>query len=370
MKDRRGVFCRSASDEVSVISWNLLAQCYHTGNDPDWTTIRLPTLIRTLKQHASCGFLCFQEVDIAHALDHISNELQALGFTAVVQQRRGFQVVNAIFFKTSRMHLTWVDHRSRVLLMTCLLDDQEIGIANVHLQAGEESEETRISQLTSALHRLHQRNPSYSVVCGDFNSCLSADSKLRELLSSYNLFSAPGVGPTHTSGLVLDHVWAGSSLEVRAVVGSAPAVLDAALAEGFPSAEHPSDHLPVGSLFHLKGSTLCMSSVEFGVPSAICKTTLHEWLEILRSAPLHGSKREIKEHRRLEAVFLKTVGDEVGTSLCEWRSSAHEAAKIICQTASRRALCKALGARECRADGEELFDPGGASILRNKWAGC
>merc|ERR1719387_1225028 len=163
MYDRNGCFPASGPGELSVCSWNLLAQCYnrYESGSLDWQTERLPALRQWLSRLSTFDVLCFQEVDRQHAERELLDLLQGPGFSAVMQARKDFPVVNATFFKHTHFRLAWEVHRSRALLLGLELPDgRTIGVVNVHLQAGAEKgdEAYRVSQLSSALRRMHAHN--------------------------------------------------------------------------------------------------------------------------------------------------------------------------------------------------------------------
>jgi len=342
--DRRGVFPRSSSDEVSVLSWNLLAPSYGE-TALDWESVRLPALRWHLQRFVAFDVMCFQEVDLAHAWQPLCETLALHGFTPVAQERKDYPVVNATFFRSERLRLSWSQHRSRALLVSLLLPDgREIGVANVHLEAGNGAVDLsqREAQLKSVLRRLRERKLSYEVVCGDFNTPLNDEAPLREFLRGYGIAPIGTVGPTHCQGLALDHVCAGANLEAAAVLGSPSNILATMLAEGLPSEENPSDHLPVAALFRVKQQSNQMLPL-FEVPTMVDDGMRHEWLEILRAAEVGGGKKSRKQQRRLEEDFLSTVNHDDAVHLRQWRAAAAEAAEVICAMAVNSALTAVRG---------------------------
>merc|ERR1711957_972744 len=169
------------------------------------------------------------------------------------------------------------------------------------------NEKQRFSQLTSAVRRLQTRRMELSVVCGDFNSSMETDSCLRALLSEFGLCKVSGTGPTyalHGYMDTLDHIWAGKSLQVQAILGSeAPAVRSLVAAGGLPDVEHPSDHLPVAACFRIADARMVFLP-EFEHPPTLSEAERKEWVEISRLADPRAGKKSAREQKRLEADFL------------------------------------------------------------------
>lgn len=347
LRDRRGIFPGSSPDEISVFSWNVLAPLYQEC-DMTWG-VRLPALIRCISRFTACDVLCFQEVDRALFLSPLCDTLSAYGFTAVVQERKGFPVVNATFFKSRRLRHSWSDHRSRALLVGLLLaNGHEIVIGNVHLEAGAEKVDhaQRRAQLTSALRRLQERKPSYAVICGDFNSAIEEGTHLHHLLHRDGfLRTESGDFCTHAHGTILDHVWAGTALKANLVLGS-PYVLDAMLGAGLPSLDNPSDHLPVAALFSVsEPSGKIILAVE--IPVVVDEVMRQEWLHILRLARVGACKQARKEQRRLEQAFLAQCSDHVAAALGRWREGAARAGEVWSAALVARALVRLRAEQRC-----------------------
>jgi len=177
-----------SSSQLSVCSWNLLAPSLHEVKPGglNWEYQRLPALHGWLVRLAHHDILCFQKAECGRMLDMLHAVLAPLGFTGV--QSPGM----AIFFRVERLTLLWMDSRSRVLLAGfAFLDGRVVGIANVHLEAGQgpkqRAEEQRQAQLVSALARMTARKPFASIVCGDFNSSLADGTPLHRLLVGSDL---------------------------------------------------------------------------------------------------------------------------------------------------------------------------------------
>mmetsp|Transcript_35123 Transcript_35123/g.100871 ORF Transcript_35123/g.100871 Transcript_35123/m.100871 type:complete len:388 (+) Transcript_35123:84-1247(+) len=382
--DRQAWFPRSGPDELSIVSWNLLAERYYTGylNPLDWKATRLPLLQQWLARYACADILCFQEVDREHALSALNETLAEHGFAGVVQDRKGFPVVNAVFFKHDRFSLSWADHRSRALLLGLVLTDgRQLGLVNVHLEAGtgQKNEEQRKAQMTSALSRMRSRKPWSVVVCGDFNAQLQPDSHLSSLLTDSGLTKVPSSGVTfavHDYTDVLDHIWTGTALRAIAVLGSRAARLRMIEAAGLPDHEHPSDHLPVGAIFSVKQPVMSATALVAPVveaPVSSSEDVLHEWVEILRMAGLGcQTKAQKRQQRKVEVAFLSTLHSEEALALCKWREDAVSAARAILDGAVLRAcaVVRSSHVSYCSPKHEmAAFDPGGRFGKLVRWQG-
>jgi len=356
--DRSRSYPASASNEISVLSWNLLAPSFDRtapdGSVLHWSTSRLPQFERWFHQFADCDVLCFQEVDVTKSLADVREILSGLGFACVLQERHGFLMVNATFYKTRRLSLQWAEHRSRALVVGLALNDgREIAVANLHLEAGGDSrnEKQRVSQLSSVLKRVGRT----SIVCGDFNSRLEPDSNLHSQLESHDLIRCPTKGITyscHGYSDVLDHIFASSTLAAVHVLGSSQADLRDVEMTGIPNQIHPSDHLPVAA-------TLCLKRVGIGrepsIPDVQCpskpsKEVRDEWLKICFLANPRAGKQANKEQRDLEAAFLEIVTDEEARELCKWRDAARQAAKQILPFVVNSAVTRLRAAVQTKTD--------------------
>jgi len=342
--DRNSAFPESTENEVSLLSWNLLAPSYDR-NGLDWQGIRLPQLKLWLRRFVACDVLCFQEVDLDKSLTEIREFLSAHGYTAVVQERKEFPVVTATFFKASRLRLLWSQHRSRALVVgLALADGREFCVANVHLEAGggDRNENQRNAQLTSVLKRIGGN----TIVCGDFNSDLTYGSQLHSKLVNSGLIRAPtrGITIAQASGHagILDHIWASENLKACLVLGSTVQELDTIQATGIPNETHPSDHLPIAATFGFKRSLTCewdtdnLSIVK--VPTVPNEEVRSEWLQICACAEVGGSKQAVREQKRLETAFLEVVSSEEAANLRNWRTAADKAAKHVLSAVVKRAV--------------------------------
>lgn len=332
-----------SGDTLSIVSWNLLAPSLDRSG-LDWTLVRLPAFTHWVHRFAAADIVCFQEVDLAcGALEDVQRVMTPLGFDALVQEKGAPSFVNATFFKRSRFKLSWAEPRSRALLAGLVMaDGRELGVANVHLQAGpgHGEEKQRVSQTTSALRKLRERASWCEVVCGDFNSPLDCDSPIAEALSEAGLSGAPGKGPTYiVKGYAdaLDHIWAGQAMKPQAVLASCSRDVRALRKAGLPDERHPSDHLPVAAVFRLLAGAVCRASLQ--PPASVSEDVREEWLEVLLCAPALGSgKRAVSEHRQLEKAFLGALTTEQAEEVQTWSTAAAAAAAVMVKIAAARAV--------------------------------
>lgn len=358
--DREEVFSKSHHDELAIFSWNLLAPLYDRSG-LDWKSVRLVALKDWLLRFTVCDILCFQEVDLLSSFADISEILHVYGFMAVVQERKGFQVVNVTFFKASRLQVSWTQHRSRALITNFVLPDQsQVCVANVHLEAGAsaENEKQRQSQLASVLKRVRGN----IVICGDFNFCLSSGSPLHTQLIAAELSRTPtgGITLAQRNGYVdcLDHIWTSRNLIPTKILGSSLHVLASVSMRGLPDTDNPSDHLPVGATFRLddvsSDQQACHDVLIVETPSFVDDNVRQEWLAILRLARTGSGKRAAREQKKLEKSFLGTISGEDAKNLQDWQRNATVAAKAVVATAitnvatacrSGRCLPNLLGSR-------------------------
>jgi len=318
--------------------------------------------------------VCLQEVDLSNSLAEITSTLAAHGFTAVVQDRKGFNVVNATFFQARKLRLVWTQHRSRALLVGLTLPNgRELSIANVHLEAGSEmqNESQRRAQLKSVLKRVRGN----IVVCGDFNSCMSEDSQLRLQLADAGLVRAPTKGITYaTSGYadVLDHIWSSQHMVAHLVLGSSRDALTAIAADGIPNVTHPSDHLPVAATFAFRSASPQTPEhhILLEVPSVPSEEMRQEWLQICWHASLSRGKMALREQRRIETAFLDLVTDEEAAYLRQWRDVASAAARNSVSLVVDAAVA-ALANSTTIGDGTpKPFDPGTAALSATMFGGA
>ncbi|CAJ1359736.1 unnamed protein product [Effrenium voratum] len=293
---------------------------------------RLCALLRALELYMACDILCFQELEIGASLEPVQGFLEERGFLSVVQDREGYPVVNATFFRPW-LRLTWTSSRSRILLAGLLLPSgREVCVANVHLDARRGPQ--REAQLGKSLLKLEQARSSYKIVCGDFNTDLTTD-PLFGILRVYGLFRAPTSGLTHANGAGLDHLCAGRALQPRLVLHSGVRELRALLGR-LPCEEYPSDHLPVAVRFDI------VSASDWPTPRLSSPNLPSElraaWADL---AVQHTQSRNLRRQlRALEADLLHAAGEEAAAQLRSWRDAAQRAAAQTWAAACDAALAK------------------------------
>lgn len=315
--------------DLSVMSWNLLAPSKAEG--AAFHLKRLPALLEVLDLYTSCDILCFQELEVGASLELVQSFLEEKGFDAAIQDREGYHIVNATFFRRARLRLSWIISRSRILLTGLLLPSgHEILVMNVHLDA--QRPEYRISQLTKALQKMSMVRSTYQVVCGDFNADLASDVALCDLLSEQGLFRTPTRGRTHSLRLALDHLCSNETLmPVRLLCPASSQQL-----EGLPKQECPSDHLPVAATYQILAKTWHYPRLmeDASLPPEL----LVEWSELLMLGLCSSTKHQRKQQRRLEDAFLSSTDRCCSEALSRWRDTRQQAAKALCRHAVDQAL--------------------------------
>ncbi|CAJ1341243.1 unnamed protein product [Effrenium voratum] len=287
-------------EAVSLISWNVLAPCYASGNALyghvapaalDWGS-RVELIMEELLE-ADADLILLQEV-MYDLFEELEARLVSVGYGAVMQRpkKKGedHPTGNASFFRAERFSLSWADHRSRILLLG-LRDsrcDAELCVANCHLEGDPRQPLARVAQLRSALLEAKRRGGQRHalVLAGDMNAPLISsavasylsfgsvlpgvvefgwpvpvpegqeDSFPYQMTSAYApgaefSFSLRGAsGPCH----MLDQVWFDATrfrcYAVRDVFRSEHHKLEV-LSGGLPSQRDPSDHLPVGVILEV-----------------------------------------------------------------------------------------------------------------------
>lgn len=282
--------------QFGVLTFNLLAQKYvreealsdHVDKrkllDP---VLRFATLKSILMPHLEkVDVVCLQEVDLDLAPDIWVPWFQSQGFNHVLQTRR-HTVGCATFYRENRFRLVWKDIRSRALLTSfaSLNSDDVLSIVNVHLEGKASESVRRIEQITSAMRslsrHLHDTMNPRIIVCGDFNS-FNVDGPFQLLTTGilpkgfteddvvlapetdikipFTLTSAFETAPiTYISkrrATTID--WLLYSPNSIKCVDSVQCVDEFALKDmitrtRLPTAEFPSDHLPIAATFELIG---------------------------------------------------------------------------------------------------------------------
>ena len=300
-------------EEITVMSWNILAPCYvlphlHRSRKfaddfdsvteyMDWS-YRRPRIIERITRE-SADIVCLQEVQLDLWV-YLRDELKERGYTASIVQKvnRGLRVTTVILVHDRRQYqwkVTKVESRSRVLLVTlecqpstsCGTSSNSkntepyfIFLGNVHLSAGRKEFVTRYQQVKSMLQRLvlHTQRSSppqldepFVLLMGDWNT-LSTDPlhhlittgtlpedhglpqlypnlpllPLHDINQSQEQKQSNGLNWTHTCGEILDYIFASSSVRVVSVWST-----NHGTNLPIPSADFPSDHVPIGGKLQL-----------------------------------------------------------------------------------------------------------------------
>jgi endonuclease/exonuclease/phosphatase family metal-dependent hydrolase len=328
---------------IRLVSWNLLAPVFsHPKKYPwcseehlDWS-YRQKLIVAKLQQ-IDADLVCLQEIQSDHWDGFL--ELFEDTYEGILQNvTKNHPVTNAILLRKNKFHVLRQESRSRALILvlsSCDNGNNPLYLANVHLQAGMDDDETRIFQLKSLLKRLNTHSSTEQslpfqvqppvVVVGDFNMLptnpvyhwlsnganaernqnlvdtgtglqlnhlkFPTTGKHTEMLPLNDVFKEQPptldtgdeddevplaqqteryIEMTYCGGSRLDYIWTSSSSSGKGKVptedhtnktsshGSSIHVLATLVfhQEAFqrnrqmwPSAEHPSDHLPVGFEF-------------------------------------------------------------------------------------------------------------------------
>jgi hypothetical protein len=280
----------------------------------------------------------------------------------IVQDRKGFPLVNAIFYKSARFQQIWVENRSRTLLCSLLMDDgKELALANVHLDTcyGAVDDKQRTSQLSSALTRLATRRCSFQIVCGDFNDEVATGSSLRVMLENHGLSQVASTGPTFATKngskpTTLDQIWSCEALRPCQVLSSSSVDMCAIKQSGLPTSLYPSDHLPVAAIFRINETCL---HVSIDPPVQVHEAVRHAWLQVLRMAPVScfsaDTKAAKREQRRAESAFLDSC-PEHAEDLRAWRAATCSAAEVLVKSVALKSVSAVLALQR---KSELIFDP-------------
>ena len=258
--------------------------------------------------------VCLQEVEFASYKD-LEPSFQSCGYHGVMQShkiRTGDHAYGvATFYKSQKFDLVDSIHRSRTMVSllkeksgsNCNNEERIIAVLNCHLEGSPEKSVTRVKQLQHSLHDLSTKHTHHNVIlCGDFNCILGksacstylergscrneeilewgrlVDPKVAEIPPHpYNFHSAypvdlltdnpmdyvTFVSSPNRCASGLDQIWfhdheGSSSVSVKGIKRAFQSskhqrkILDT----GLPSADHPSDHLPVGCILDLQEGKL------------------------------------------------------------------------------------------------------------------
>mmetsp|Transcript_24514 Transcript_24514/g.37772 ORF Transcript_24514/g.37772 Transcript_24514/m.37772 type:complete len:407 (-) Transcript_24514:1178-2398(-) len=280
--------------QLSLLSWNVLAPAYALPYkfpwvDPDsleWG-YRESRIVDML-QKADADVVCLQEMGVKE-WDSFLDKVRPTYNGVLQTMHRDHPVANAILYKPNVVQMVRTESRSRALIAVLrrpphLEEDQHqspLFLANLHLEAGNHKDDTRLSQIRSLFKRLKIHcdkenidieDPLTSpaiVLVGDMNMLPDTDlytyvstgvippnSSLKKsnapaskaLLPFRNAYEEippnPPLPLTFGGGCVLDYVWVSKSVRLFETM---PVEEWATLQ--LPSDQHPSDHLPIGTIF-------------------------------------------------------------------------------------------------------------------------
>lgn len=283
----------------SVLSFNVLGDTYtsprhlpHVAPSLVPWSYRWP-LIEAEVFTSDADIICLQEVDLARLEDYHA-AAAAHSYQILVQQGKGdHPVLNCILY-SSKFTMVWSDHRSRTLIaaFTFEVDNfvQVLYVVNCHLEGHPHRPNDRVNQMRSALQRMqwHQGNNGIApesanvLVCGDFNStphegvCRllhhgrlvggytesylpSLEVTKTTIVQPYTLLDAysqddlllPFTRKVPCSMHTIDYIWHSPQLVVDALYCPyRPRDLGLILQQSLPNRLYPSDHLPIGAVFH------------------------------------------------------------------------------------------------------------------------
>jgi CCR4-NOT transcription complex subunit 6 len=315
---RNDALSASAPTEFRILSWNLLAPMFapaekYRYSDPDclpWS-YRQPRILARLKAW-NPDIICLQEMQLDLWDDFLA---QMEGYQGVIQKEKSSKrdlPVNAVLVRDGCAEIVRTESRSRALIVvlkptpTTVIDEVDedgdhIFLANVHLEAGFDRDETRYFQIRSLMKQLEKQvlldKPDHGkdvdsdsdsdsdnsepavILAGDFNM-FSTDDIIYDLLTIGHLPDdddgddilvadtlpepflpllplrdayrqcPPVPGPvlmTYRGGAVLDYIWLSSSFTVQETWQAHP-VAAKSLRRTWPNPNQPSDHLPVGAV--------------------------------------------------------------------------------------------------------------------------
>ena len=279
---------------VSLVTWNLLAPEFAKPSKYPWAKenldwdVREPRIVKELA-HINADIICLQEVQV-DLWEGLSSQLKELGYKGVLQNMEGdHPVANAILVRKG-LKIVRTESRSRALIAVIVNEEESsspVYLANVHLEAGlsDEAEATRFCQVRSLCKRLKNQVNKDSggsnrsteappiVITGDCN--MLRESPLYSFLQTGSTIDSKGTevhapfwplhdayrehpsGPndqmSYRSGHVLDYVWVSDPVTVLRTMPAIDAVGTLEPKE-WPSADHPSDHAPIGAILSWPGA--------------------------------------------------------------------------------------------------------------------
>mmetsp|Transcript_112887 Transcript_112887/g.364621 ORF Transcript_112887/g.364621 Transcript_112887/m.364621 type:complete len:337 (-) Transcript_112887:68-1078(-) len=331
----------------------------------------------------------------------------SLGYHGVVQKdpkrSSDHPAGNATFWRDEMFRLEAEVSRSRTLT-TLLTDASKRGIAvvNCHLEGDPHQASTRVKQLQTALKQVASMEHHAMVVLGDFNCDLRTSASAAylafgsvpdgvqewgrdvppaagdvpghgySLSSAYNVDSGDEFTFTirGTSVWFLDQLWyTPSALEAVATRSAfhGPEHRKTILDRGLPSADDPSDHLPIAAAFRWTSASLpslatAGAAALAPAPAVPAHALEREAEELLAACPMSEVQRTewlrvttlppslpkggkpapeqlaaMKELQRQKEAFLAEVGEDAEAMLLRAQQLSRKAMLLRAQQLSRKA---------------------------------
>jgi mRNA deadenylase 3'-5' endonuclease subunit Ccr4 len=262
----------------TVATYNVLATAYLGRGDysavppalldPRW---RIPALVRHVAA-LNADVVCLQEVE-SPAFASLQEGLSALGYDGLYELKAAKPDGCATFFRTARFDQRKAvrleyrddekgpgDHSGFVALMTALTHDgRTLGVANTHLRwdrpGTAKAQQVGHRQAVELIAACRAFEPACDgwVVCGDFNRGPNSEVVTTFRAAGFDFAHAAmpsarsAVANRHAS--LIDHLFHTASLAASPI--APPAVSDET---ALPSAEQPSDHLPLLASFAWAGA--------------------------------------------------------------------------------------------------------------------
>ena len=177
-------------DSLSVLSWNILAQCYfaeqlrqapmhytHVKQEMKLWPNRRKLIVENLIS-SNADIICLQECEFAAFTSDFLPELAALGYDGRSQNDKKSRTADprhaqgvATLWRTDKYKLVGECHRSRTSVM--VLEDaysRRLGVVNCHLDGHPSKVVARVKQLQTTLRELQNKHSHHGlVIAGDFN---------------------------------------------------------------------------------------------------------------------------------------------------------------------------------------------------------
>ena len=278
---------------IKLGSWNILAPIYaRPGTFPyseakgslEWN-IRYPKILDAIEKY-NADFFCLQEVQFDTVTEKCDFRirLQSMGYQLLLQNvTRNHPVGNVILAKQSD---DWtceaLESRSRALIAVFRgPKHRKLYLANVHLEAGRDTEATRYNQIQSLLKRMHRYVEQDSsdpnvVIAGDFNILRSSPVyhllqtgrlpnehrcsdqlvlpklpllPMRDVYRTTGSYAkqTPSIEMSHSGGSILDYIWVSKTLRPCETFTFTEEA-QASFRREWPSDTVPSDHIPIGTV--------------------------------------------------------------------------------------------------------------------------